>query len=803
MTTALPGKAVRIILLSSSALLSALGVAGAAMAADSGPTQVEEVIVTSQRRAEKLQAVPVSVQVVQAVAIQQNAYQSLNALVQTIPSVHISGVGGGGRANELFIRGIGSGNNQSFDQSVGMFIDDVYHGRSRVSGGAFLDVDRVEVLKGPQSTFFGNNAIAGAFNIVSTKPGATFEGYARALYGQDGQYAVETAMGGPLSDTFGVRVAATASGMQGWLTNVNTGGHEPNIRNVAARITGRWAPTNDFDATLKVEVGQVLNKGFWGVQVVDCPPPAPFVAAGFCNTRLGLHLPEGTGNNQNSESRGTGSKMDTTDAALTMNKRLGDNTLTSVTGFYGYHYTANVDGDFTPLTLLPLYVPESYSQFSQELRLTSPEHQTIEWMTGIYYQTDHLHFTQDFDYAFLSPTIQSKAPFAALVPYLPLGQETDYTQKETSWAVFGSATWNITDQLKLSGGLRASQVDKSRDWDLFYGTTTQSLGYGKIVPFPAAVAPLAPLLGLGTPGAISGSRRDQALLPSAKLQYQVTPDVMLYASYAKGFKAGGFNGTDTTGVVVGGKFTAPNQPFAPEKVDSYEIGMKSELLNHRVVFNLAAFLGNYKDLQLTTNLNSTGAITTLVTNAAQVRSQGVELDTTWLVTSNFKISADGTYLDSHYLKYPNASLTALQTFCRATYVTAYCSNFANPVPSVQNLAGRPTEYAPRWSGSLRGSYAFELPNDFRLTTEAAAIYSSLYYLTNTDDPLLAQKAYTRIDARISLEGPSRRWSVDLIGKNLTNQVIWTFANGVPTALASNYVQKEEPSAVALQVRYKW
>jgi iron complex outermembrane recepter protein len=234
------------------------------------------------------------------------------------------------RGNEIYIRGIGSGYNQSFDQSVGMFIDDIYHGRSRTSSSTFLDLDSVEILKGPQSTFFGNNAIAGAFNIITKKPSDTFDASARALYGQFGQYAVEVGVGGPVSDKLDVRVAAVADGQTGWLRNI-TGEKEPKQDNLAGRLSFLFKPTPDFDADLKLEASSNRQQGGLQLQLDNCPPPTPFGAAGFCAASLAVHAPVGVGINEIAQNGGQYINLDTREGVLTMNWRHWGQTFTSVT----------------------------------------------------------------------------------------------------------------------------------------------------------------------------------------------------------------------------------------------------------------------------------------------------------------------------------------------------------------------------------------------------------------------------------------------------------------------------------------
>src|SRR5579872_4222390 len=168
---------------------------------------------------------------------------------QTTPGIYISP---DGPNSNMYVRGIGSGGYESVDQSVSTFVDDIYHGRSRLSSATFLDLDRIEVLKGPQTTYFGNNAIAGALNIVTKKPTNEFEADGRALYGNYGQYALEAAAGGPITDQFGARLAVTANGSSGWIRNVNIGRDTPSQNNLAVRTTFVYRPGEEFDATLKV-----------------------------------------------------------------------------------------------------------------------------------------------------------------------------------------------------------------------------------------------------------------------------------------------------------------------------------------------------------------------------------------------------------------------------------------------------------------------------------------------------------------------------------------------------------------------
>jgi iron complex outermembrane receptor protein len=762
--------------------------------------KLEEIIVTAQRRTEKLQDIPVSAQVIGGQILAEQNQKSLEDLTRTVPAVHISS---GHNGNNLFIRGIGSSENPSFDQSVAIFVDDIYHGRSRMSNATFLDLDRIEVLKGPQSTFFGNNAIAGALSIVTKKPGKTFDASVRALYGQFGQYALEGAIGGPITDTFGARLAVTRNGVdRGWIDNVNTGQHVPRINNLAGRVTLVFDPTEYLDATLKIEGSKHRTSGTFldggPYQWTKCPPPAPFTIdfgnfgnLGYgCPQALALGVPIGLRQNKVSQIAGQYDSLSTFEDVLTINYRHWGHTFTSTSGFFNYHFNQNNDQGGLPIAVVANQQPEKYHQFSQEFRVASPTDQPIQYLVGGYFQTDRVVSIAEVNLPVLNFL---GVAFPETVPYLPLAQVAGLSQSEHVYSVFGSLSWNATDRLKLNAGLRESWVGKDSSGPVIHGTGTQT--YGGFVPLP----PTAPLIieailgGSGQGPTLS--RSDQALMPSAGIQYQLNPQAMVYFSYSKGFKAGGINGQL-------GTFNAPTTlGYAPEHVNAYELGLKSKWFDDRVLLNLDVFRSNYKDLQVNAVVLSptTGFQVQEVTNAAASRSQGVELETQWAVSRGLRLSANVTYLDSYYVSFPNAPAASLQVFCQLNSAAAACAQFPPPVPAFASISGQPTQFSPKWSGSVIASYSMLFPGEYKFTTELSPYFTSGYYLAYSQgaDPFFRTDSYVRLDARLTLETPDGRWDVDLIGKNLTDREIVTanYSQGI------NLQQKEQPRNVAVQVRY--
>jgi iron complex outermembrane recepter protein len=747
---------------------------------ESEAPQLSEIVVTAQRRTENLQNVPVSVQVIGGQTLAAENLNSLGDLAQTTPALHVSA---GGATSDMYIRGIGSGNQQSFDQSVGTFSDDIYHGRARSSTATFLDLERIEVLKGPQSTFFGNNAIAGALNIVTRKPTDTFDASARVLYGQDGQYAFEAAVGGPITDALSVRLAGIVDGQRGWIKDVATDDFGPKEYNDGGRITLAFRPSTDFDATLKFEASRNRESGDLDLQVANCPPQAPLTAGQFCQSALSQHVPVypvGRLGTLEADVGGQGTFLSTFETALTLNYHLWDQTFSSVTGYYNYNYNQDLDLDGTPLGLATAQAPEQYNQFSQEFRVASATGGRFEYLAGAYLQIDHLDYQQFDDFPFANPKFEAVPAFAPLLPYLPVSEGYFYSQPEHVYSVFGSASWNITDLLKLTGSVRGSQVEKSYDRTFAYGTATQT--YGGFVALPAALQGFPEKAFAIPPGTLSGDRTDRDWMPSAKLQYQIDPSAMAYVSFTQGFKAGGFNGSDTTGL-------AANMPYAPEHVNAYEAGIKSKWLDDTVLINLDVFRSNYRNLQVVVEEGyQTASGVAVVRNAAASRSQGVEFEGQWVTSRYFRLSADATYLDSHYIDYANAAPNGVQAAEGLT---------------VQNLSGRPTEYAPRISGNVTGTFTTPLPNGMKFTAALSPFFTSGYYLLASEDAAGHQPGYMQLDARLTLETSDGRWALDVIGKNLTDRQILTYSTIEPTSPGSYLVSQAQGSNVAAQIRFHW
>jgi outer membrane receptor protein involved in Fe transport len=354
--------------------------------------------------------------------------------------------------------------------------------------------------------------------------------------------------------------------------------------------------------------------------------------------------------------------------------------------------------------------------------------------------------------------------------------------------VFGSLSWNATDRLKASASLRASTVTKDIVGDAHYGVNTGP--YTGFVQDPPVPEQLAGAILQRPPGESQNlSQTERALMPSARIQYQISPGAMGYFSYSRGFKAGGFDGQS---------LTLTNFEYGPEHVNAYELGLKSTWFDDTVLLNVDVFRSDYTGLQVESAVYQPqlNGYVVYVANAAISRSQGLEFEGQWAVSKNFRLSANVTYLESYYVNYPGAAAPDLQSYCGtltqpALSATPQCAAFSFPVPTYTNLAGQPTLYSPKWSASAAARYIVPLPGDFKFSSQLSPYYTSSY---NPDAGGLYRPLgnYVRLDGRLTLETPDGRWALDVIGKNLTDRVILTTLN-----------TKEEPRNVAVQVRFHW
>lgn len=739
----------------------------------------DEILVVAQGRLQRLRDVPISASVVSGVDIQSWNLNDLQAITASVPGVRISP---GPGADHVHIRGVGSGENAGFEQSVSTFVDGAYRGRGRAIHASLFDVEQVEVLKGPQTTFFGNNAIAGAFNIVTRKPAREALYDATALYAPaDGEYALEAGISTPVSPTLSVRLAGKLSGMDGYTRNAVNGELGPHLRDFVGRVSVRWEPSPTWELDARVDYGRNRDTEQSQYQLVNCPPPAAFGnPIGVCARQLAA-----SGDALDDRLDYDASIMpsffhyDFVEASMTNRWRIRGANLKWISSYFRHDFSQMntvFPVDYPGIANTPfvhnVFNGEVVRSFSNEARLESEDSGDLKWMIGAY----HAHSELSADLlsgSYFAPLGLLGAPyFDAETPFANLGALNESAETRSA---FASASVRLSDAVRLNLGARYTRVSKQTERRLVFGSAFPKATFDTFVPAPDAVQlQIADGLDAEIGPFDKPSRGDDKFMPSASVQYEVTPQVMAYLSYANGFKAGGY------------ALNSVGNMFDAETVNAYEIGIKGTARNRAVSFNLAAYRSDYDNLQESTaDFRVDGSIIFLVKNVATSRSQGVDFSASARASQWFTLRADIGYLDAVYRSFTDGPCTAYQQLTR-------------PAPCIQDLSGKRKAFAPTWSGSIGATLTARAGN-IKLRADPLVYFTSSYYGQATADRELLQKAYAKFDLRIAAAHADGRWEIALIGRNLTDKATTSYRNSLPTSPGSSFALVERPRSLAIQV----
>jgi len=758
----------------------------AALADDAGLHfyTLDPIIVTAQKRPEYLYAVPISVSIVDNQKTDALAIRNLEDLSAYTSNVNISQ---GAVFGRVFIRGIGSGLNQGFEQSVATFTDNVYTGRDRQTRIPLLDVARVEVLKGPQGILFGKNTTAGAINIITAQPGPELETRLSTLYAPDhGEQYVEGVVSGPIAEGISARVAARVSGLDGYLFNTALKRNDPSRQDQVFRGIIRWDGREDLDVTAKYEYA---HSGIQGrsSQVVDVG------AFGTAFTALDPRFDADFNERRSVGSSSPPFGPDVSDTVfhngtITIDANIGDHSLTSITAYTNYAYDDLYDLDLSALSAVGQQRTESFNQFSQEIRLRSPASSATSWLPwdldAIDYLVGSYYHYQDLElvtHGNLS-TVQI-ANLGFPFPSFAASRVNKTEQKTNHVAVFGQATWHPAIDWRVTAGLRYTWESKKASKNLIVADLGTQTVNQALQPFFAAFSTF--------PHNFQEARSESHITPMFGLQWNVSPEDMLYFSFSTAYKSGGFDDN-----AVSGKLS--DYEFDEEFAIGYELGAKTSWLDGALRLDLALFRTNFEDLQVSA---FDGFAAFVVGNAAAATTQGIELEGRWQAAEGLSISTSVAYLDAHFDEFKNAACTAVQT----------ASFAASGAPSVciQDLSGKKTPYAPEWSGSVVAEYVFPLARlDFdsafisrlNLATLVNVNFSDAFFLAEDLDPLLKQNAFAKLNVRIALADNQGYWELAFLGRNLTNELTSIDGNDIPVLAGALRKSTERPRTLAIQAR---
>ncbi len=690
---------------------------------------LEEIVVTSRLRSESLSQTPVVATVVTGDQLERQGISDIRDLGQIVPDVHISSYF---QDDSIVIRGVGTqGSQAGFEEQVGLFVDGVYYGNGHWINSAYFDIDSAEILKGPQGVYFGKNTIAGAFNIKTKDPSNEFEGYVKAGYeiDADERYG-EGVVSVPINDTLSVRVAVHGTVMEGWARADLTNTREPGATDTEGRLTIRWAPVDDFDASLKVQFDNYHDNGPFALGVLaHCAGPnfnTPTVVTGFgqaggasCEVNTNIPTPQYTHDGKSY------SDIPSYTGTLQMHWRQDYGELTSITGLNRYSEANLGSENSSTFDGLDQYNEARNEQVSEELRYLTKFDGPLNGLAGVYYQSGA--FEQEFA-ANLIPIAIERSEYS----YQKITSQQDYTK-----AAFAEIQWNPIDTIELDVGARYTDEEKDYTNNSFYVNPIFKSFFG------------GPIL--------SGKRDDKNLSPQATLTWKPDPDFMAYASYKTGFLSGGYEASFIQSVTS----TIGSVTFGPEKVRGGEIGAKFHVLDRSVYFDMDAYYYSYSGLQV--NAYNQATLTYLVENAADSVAKGIEVSSTWNVGDGFKLSGSANYNISEYTQYIGQ---CLQT---ATFATG-CNVPNGRGVFQQNFAGIPTDQAPLWTGRLDATYSHQFEKYF-LNTGIGVSATDKY----TIDGIYQQSGYARLDANASLEFDA--WRFALIGRNLTDKFTCEMAGG--------------------------
>mgnify|MGYP001552352973 FL=1 len=796
----------------------AAALSGTAQAQDTESRSLEEIVVTAAYREQGLQDVPVSISAVTGDTIAETAIQKAEDIQFLVPNFTLTETGIGTNA---FIRGIGSGINQAFEQSVGTYIDGVYFGRAQQWRMPFLDVERVEVLRGPQSILFGKNSVAGALNITTAKPTAEFESsLLLSNEFENNEMIVEGMVSGPITDRVHYRVAARSRNLDGHMTNATLNQDEPQREDWMVRGTLEFDMSDSVTATLKAEAGEFEVTGRHIEIVNEQPSIVPaFGGATYSQILVGAFGADpsvlNTVQDEIRSSNGDFSNNELQNLVLTIDWDLGEHDLESITAYSNFEYDEFCDCDFTGAVVFGAALQETYEQMSQELRLTSPLGGTVDYIAGLYFQTSEHSFADQIVVptdSILVPAINQQSPGSG--DFVQDTQASRIASVDNDvLSAFAQFNWHVSDSwtLQLGGRVTNDKRDGARtlsivDGDFqplpgaqiaaplvygsLFGITSTNLNGLAQSGVPALAGPALALLygvdstqlptvvpctgnapecvgGLGVLP-VAGTRDETKFSPEVKAVWDVSDDGLLYLSWSEGFKSGSYD------------FRANNRnfystmsesfEFDDEEAQNIELGGKFAIAGGAAEINFALFQTNFDNLQISI---FDGILGFNVGNAASAEVIGAEFDWRWAATDYLTITGGLAITDFEFTDFENGQCYFGQT--------PNVDIDGDGIPELCSYTGTSNQLVSDLQGNI--AFDFRAPVGDRLEAHAVfdVFYTSEYDASATFDPALVQDAYTKLNLRLGLGADTGSWQLALLAKNLTDEKVLSFGGDTPLA----------------------
>ncbi len=755
-----------------------------------------EIVVTARKRSERLIDVPVAATSLSREELARYDTTTLAEIRSLVPQVRFDrGFTGAGAS--ISMRGISSSNlDAGIEQSILVDVDGMPTSRGRILNDALFDLKSVEVLKGPQALFFGKNSPGGVVAIRTAEPTANFEADFHSGYEVvSRELSFEGAVSGPLTDKLTGRVAVVASNSDGYIKNNDPGIADPfrpglfvpaagrmlgAERRFGGRVTLAFDPTERLDMTLRVLATSYQGQGLQSFsEVMSCPPGHTHPVSGgvadpYGDCRLNNRVSTGTlppdvaagWPNMQDGHPSSYSRNVSVLPVLTMNYKLDRVTMTSVTGYYHYDYQSRATTDGTAYAYFFSSNPEKNSSFTQEIRAASSFSTPLNFAVGAFYEHDDRVF---------AVSSQNTRP----IPADPAtGKLYTFDAREandgSAYSFFGQLIWKMLSNVELAGGAR-------------YSHETKHVNLGNTFVNPASAAILLPI---ATP--ITGKHSEDNVSPEATLTWHPSSNTTLYGAYKTGYLSGGFSNPG----ILSRSLTLQNDTFQPEKVRGGEVGAKWSLLGNRLGGDLVVFQYDYRGLPLSTF--DAQSVTFVTRNAASTVTKGVEFQTHYDFGGGLSVHGGMSYDDARFKDFRNGQCYVGQTVADGCVPVTLGSAVRS-----QDLSGKRVYRAPDWLGNAGAQYQFPIAGDFEVGLTADVQYTSSYYANLNLNPGSLQGSFILVDASARITTPSGRWSVAVIGRNLTNEIYATLGTDKPGGVGEVMTVAGTPRAVLLQVSGKF
>lgn len=583
---------------------------------------IEEVVVTAQKRQQALDDVPVVVSVLNSELIRDSGVVGLADLQNYVPSLLLER-NSHPFASTIRIRGVGNlGNIPNFEPAVGLFVDGAFRSRTGIGMADFVDVERIEILHGPQSTLYGKNVTAGVVSIVTKRPTRDFEGSLEGSAGSDDEYALKAIISGPMGETASGRLSALARSRDGLTYDLNRQGDMNEVDQLVVRGQLLVEPTDHLS------ILAILGYSDNGKNLKCCAPDTLYgpISSALITAITGQPPADNDPTNRLIEHNDVYRfKGDASEVTLNIEYDFDSATLSSLTSFDTYEFSVSLDAEQSVLDIWRFDDRQTGDTISQELRLTSMGDGSFEWMAGAYY------YDNDFTRGSLDLTEPLLELGQHIVPVPLPGTPGDraYFLGNTgtrNFSIFGQGTWHLTDRFSITSGIRWFDENKSFSVDSSVD----------LAAFPSQA------LAVTVPAPQSGKRNTDAVTWNLNAQILATDNLMTYASISRGVKGGGFNAD-------WGALTPGQREFDDEEVLSYEVGMKSSFFDRRLTVNTALFQSRYDNFQ---NASFLG-VTFLVRNAEEMMTRGLEIDSTAILAKWLQMDVSATFLKAKYDRFTN------------------------------------------------------------------------------------------------------------------------------------------------------